>query len=171
MTNPSDGDPLPARGTILHRDTARVIPVRRTDGRSLLLHGWDPDHVDQPFWFTIGGAVEPGEDLRTAATRELLEEVGLPASSEDLLGPLCANEIRFDWAGRHIVQQQTFFALEVDDFVVSFDGQDGLEAGTIDQHGWFTHQELVASGATFPEVVEAVMLASDALSSPASDAG
>jgi len=171
MTNHTDGELLPARGTELQRNTARVIPVRRSDGRSLLLHGWDPDHVDQPFWFTIGGAVEAGEDLADAAIRELLEEVGLAASPDDLLGPLCAGEIRFEWAGRYIVQQQTFFALAVDDFVISFDGQDGLEAGTIDQHGWFTHEELVASGATFPEVLEAVRLASDAVSSGAPDAG
>ncbi|RNI21546.1 NUDIX hydrolase [Flexivirga caeni] len=158
MTN-HGAEPLPPRGATIRRDTGRVIPLRRADGRCLLLHGWDPDHTDEPFWFTIGGAVEPGEDLRAAAVRELAEEVGLVASPADLRGPLTTNEIRFDWAGRHIVQQQTFFALDVDDFVVSFDGQDGLEAGTIDEHGWFTYDELAADGATFPEVLEAVWLA------------
>ena len=37
----------------------RVLPVTR--GRVLLLHGWDPHRPDEPFWFTIGGAADPGE--------------------------------------------------------------------------------------------------------------
>ena len=44
------------------RQTARVLPVD-DEGRVLLLHGWDPHHPDRPFWFTIGGAADPGESL------------------------------------------------------------------------------------------------------------
>lgn len=153
----------PPRGATIRRNTARVIPVRRSDQRCLLLHGWDPDHPDEPFWFTIGGAAEEGEDLRQAALRELAEEVGLTAPSEDLIGPLVANQITFDWAGRHLVQDQAFFALAVDDVDVSFDGQEALEVETIDAHGWFTYDELVATGATFPEVLEAMALAAAAI--------
>ena len=48
----------------IHRTSARVIPINAS-GRVLLLHGHDP------YWFTIGGAVEPGESLEAAAVREL----------------------------------------------------------------------------------------------------
>lgn len=153
----------PPRGATIWRNTARVIPIRRSDHRCLLLHGWDPDHPDQPFWFTVGGGAEEGEDLRQAAVRELAEEVGVTASAGELLGPLVANQITFDWAGRHLVQDQTFFALGVDDVEVSFDGQEALEVETIDSHGWFTYGELAATGATFPEVLEAMALAVDAV--------
>ena len=54
--------------SIWHRQTARVLPVD-DEGRVLLLHGWDPHHPDRPFWFTIGGAADPGESLRAAGAR------------------------------------------------------------------------------------------------------
>jgi hypothetical protein len=55
---------------VLRRNTARVLPVDR-EGRVLLLHGWDPQRPDDPFWFTIGGAADPGEPLPAAAVREV----------------------------------------------------------------------------------------------------
>ena len=71
------GDPdLQDRGVKHRRNTARVLPVDR-EGRVLLLHGWDPLRPDDPFWFTIGGAAEPGETLAEAAARELREEAGI----------------------------------------------------------------------------------------------
>ena len=72
MTVPPPDD-APGNQSAIRRQTARVLPVD-PEGRALLLHGWDPHHPDQPFWFTIGGAADPGESLRDAAARELYEE-------------------------------------------------------------------------------------------------
>ncbi len=149
---------LPPRGAVIHRETARVLPVRRNDRRILLLHGWDPDHPDRGFWFTVGGGIDPGEDEPTAAVREVREELGLTITSDELRGPVHRNPTEFDFSGWHLVQTQSFYALPVDDIDVSRDGMEPIELATTDRHGWFTLDELItleADGETFADVVEA----------------
>jgi 8-oxo-dGTP pyrophosphatase MutT (NUDIX family) len=68
---------------VIRRRTARVLPVD-DEGRVLLLHGWDPHHPGEPFWFTIGGAADPGESLRDAGARELYEETRISVEPERL---------------------------------------------------------------------------------------
>jgi len=119
----------------LRRNTARVLPVD-ADGRVLLLHGWDPARPDEPFWFTIGGAVEPGESLPEAAARELQEEAGIVVDPARLGEPVGVSAISFSWGEVQIEQDETFFAVAVDDAEVSFTGQDPAERATIDKHGW-----------------------------------
>jgi 8-oxo-dGTP pyrophosphatase MutT (NUDIX family) len=126
----------------IRRNTARVLPVDR-EGRVLLLHGWDPLRPDDPFWFTIGGAAEPGESLPAAAARELREEVGIAVDPDRLGEPIEAAAITFSWSGVRFEQDQTFFAVAVDgDAVVSFAAQDALELATIDKHGWLRPEDL-----------------------------
>ncbi len=103
---------LPARGATIHRHTGRVIPVDEAH-RALLLLGSEPDRPAWRFWFTIGGIADPGESLRQAATRELAEEVGIVVAEEALGEPYLESVIEFDWAGRRIVQHQTFFAVRL----------------------------------------------------------
>jgi 8-oxo-dGTP pyrophosphatase MutT (NUDIX family) len=133
----------------IRRNTARVLPVD-PEGRVLLLHGWDPALPDDPFWFTIGGAVEPGETLRQAAARELCEEVGIAVDEAQLGEPFETAQIQFSWAGVHFDQDQTFYAVSVQDADVTFDGQEGLERATIDKHGWLLPEELENGGAGRP---------------------
>jgi 8-oxo-dGTP pyrophosphatase MutT (NUDIX family) len=126
----------------IRRNTARVLPVDR-EGRVLLLHGWDPLRPDDPFWFTIGGAAEPGESLPAAAARELREEVGIVVDPDRLGEPVEAAAIAFSWGGVRFEQDQTFFAVAVDgDAEVSFAAQDPLELATIDKHGWLRPEDL-----------------------------
>jgi 8-oxo-dGTP pyrophosphatase MutT (NUDIX family) len=108
----------------------------------LLLHGWDPQRPDDPFWFTIGGAVERGETLREAAARELSEEAGIVVDPELLGEPFATEPIEFWWGGMHFDQDQTFYAIAVRDAAVSFAGQEALERATIDKHGWLRPEDL-----------------------------
>ncbi len=64
-----------------------MLPVDPA-GRVLLLLGWDPAHRNTPFWFTIGGATNPGEPLVAAAVRELHEEVGIAVAPNELGEPI-----------------------------------------------------------------------------------
>ena len=50
-----------------------MIHVRRND-EFLVLH-----RTDHAYWHVVAGGVEPGEDWRVAALRELQEETGLTA--------------------------------------------------------------------------------------------
>ena len=125
----------------IRRNTARVLPVDR-EGRVLLLHGWDPVYPSDPFWFTIGGAADPGETLAQAAVRELHEEAGIVIDLASIGEPIEAQLIEFTWSGVLFVQDQTFFAVAVDDAEVSFDGQEPLERSTIDKHGWLYPADL-----------------------------
>ena len=112
----------------------------------LLLHGWDPLRPRDPFWFTIGGAVEHGETLREAAARELREEAGITVDPELLGEPFATAPIKFWWAGMHFDQDQTFYAIAVRDAAVSFAGQEALERATIDRHGWLRPEDLDGGG-------------------------
>ena len=125
----------------IRRNTARVLPVDG-EGRVLLLHGWDPLRPDDPFWFTIGGAAEPGESLSEAAVRELREEAGIVVDLDRLGEPIEASAITFAFGGVRFEQDQTFFAVAIDDAEVSFAGQDPIERATIDKHGWLYPGEL-----------------------------
>jgi 8-oxo-dGTP pyrophosphatase MutT (NUDIX family) len=135
-----------------------VLPVD-PDGRVLLLHGWVPERPQEPFWFTVGGAADDGEPLRDAAARELREEAGITVSADRLGEPVAANTIEFNWAERHVVQQQTFYAVAVEHADVSLAGLDIWEQDTIDKHGWFTAEELIATGETVHEDIPGLIRA------------
>jgi 8-oxo-dGTP pyrophosphatase MutT (NUDIX family) len=129
----------------IKRNTARVLPVDR-DGRVLLLHGWDPVRPEDAFWFTIGGAAEQGETLPEAAARELREEAGISVHPALFGEPIEVSAIEFTWGGVIFDQDQTFFAIALDDADVSFGGQDPLERSTIDKHGWLYPEDLEDGG-------------------------
>jgi len=118
-----------------------VLPVD-AEGRVLLLHGWDPHHPGEPYWFTIGGAADPGESLRDAGVRELYEETRIRVDPAQLGKPIAQNTIEFSWAGHRIVQEQTFYAVLVGSPEVSFEGMDSWERATTDTYGWLTAEDL-----------------------------
>jgi 8-oxo-dGTP pyrophosphatase MutT (NUDIX family) len=131
----------PRAEPVINRRTARVLPVD-DEGRVLLLHGWDPHHPDDPFWFTIGGAADPGEPLRDAGARELYEETRISVEAGRLGEPIAQNTVEFSWGGHHIIQDQTFYAVAVGAATVSLEGLDAWEQATTDKYGWFTPEEL-----------------------------
>jgi 8-oxo-dGTP pyrophosphatase MutT (NUDIX family) len=97
------------------RTSARVVLLDDQD-RVLLLRGHDPKTPDSPFWFTIGGGVEPGETLRTAAVRELWEETGFALDSSHLRGPLWRRVAVFPFDGELVRSEELFFVARTKTF-------------------------------------------------------
>ncbi|MCZ0207424.1 NUDIX domain-containing protein [Streptomyces sp. UMAF16] len=69
--------------TPTQRRTSRVLLVDDRD-RLLLLCGRDPRRPGARWWFTVGGAVEDGEDYVRAAVREVEEETALTLAAHRL---------------------------------------------------------------------------------------
>ncbi len=105
----------------IHRTTARVVPVD-ADGQVLLLRGHDPARPHESYWFTTGGAVEPGETLEQAAVCELVT-------------PFHVGRHDFTCDGVEFTSDSTLFAVRMNDVEVVLDGIE--EGEIITGAGWW----------------------------------
>lgn len=127
------------------RTVARVLPVS-SDGKVLLLLGCDPAVPEVRYWFTVGGAVDPGESLAEAGARELREETGIDVPAAALGEPFGTFEVAFAWDGRDYVNESTLFAVALDETPISFAGLDLLESQSIFDARWWTPDDLDHDG-------------------------
>ena len=120
---------------VVRRRAARVVVVD-ADGHVLMIEGFDPHHPEDPYWYTVGGGVEPGETDRAAAVREVWEETGRTITVDDLVGPVHHDEDAFSFEGRTIVQQQVFYGWVTERFDADPSGFADLEVRSTIQLAW-----------------------------------
>jgi 8-oxo-dGTP pyrophosphatase MutT (NUDIX family) len=136
--------------TVIDRRAARVVLVDRTD-RALLLRGTDPARPGLRWWFTPGGGLNDGETPAEGAARELHEETGLLVTPDQLGRPVWHEVTHFSYDSNDYRQAQDFYLLRVSEWQVDTTGFDPEERATIDQHRWWSADELDTTDETiFP---------------------
>ncbi|MCR3753016.1 NUDIX hydrolase [Lentzea californiensis] len=127
---------------ITPRPSARVV-LTDAEGRVLLFQGFDPARPQELFWFTVGGGVEEGEELRDTAVREAFEETGLKLAPEQLTGPIWRRRAVFSFDGRTFDAEEWFFHATADgDLAVDTSGFNDVEETIISGHRWWSAEEL-----------------------------
>jgi 8-oxo-dGTP pyrophosphatase MutT (NUDIX family) len=133
---------------VKHRETARVLIYNLKNEVFLLKTHFDPEVGLPPRWLTPGGGIDAGEDVLTAAVRELFEETGLVIDPEQLGEPVLITSDRWDWADgkNYHTYQDTIFELQVDDFKIDTSGFTEDELRDVLEYRWWKVPELIASG-------------------------
>ena len=139
------------------RPAARLL-VLDPENRVLLFRFLFEDGplAGQDFWATPGGALEPGEDFRQAAERELREETGISAPVGE---PVHQRRVSFlIETGERVEADERYFLVKVAAPNVDASGQSPLEACHIADHRWWSAEELAKTSDTiFPEGLSAVI--------------
>ncbi len=137
------------------RKTARVL-LFDPQNRLLLVRMHDPDVGDaegkvlaEPYWVTIGGEIDPGEDIATAARREVREETGL---TDLRLGPpVWTTEHMLCIHGKTRRLQETFLPAWTESTTLARDAWSETERRVLQGFKWWTLAELQATNETiFP---------------------
>lgn len=121
--------------TVTPRIGARVLLLDPAD-RVMLIHALDPTDPDHHWWELPGGGLDHGEDLQTAARREVAEETGivLPALGRKLW----VRESRFRYKGRDHHRIEHVFLAHTPDTApqVALQPTENEKAGLIERRWW-----------------------------------
>ncbi|MDO5676000.1 MAG: NUDIX domain-containing protein [Propionibacteriaceae bacterium] len=134
----------PGPDGMLFRRGARVL-LFDEDDQLLLIRGHDFGKEDRSWWFTVGGGVGVGEDEATAALREAREETGYVLSAGDLVGPVAERSAIFDFALKHVRQDEVFFVARVERAELDLSGQTAVESQFLDEYRWWDLDDLEAA--------------------------
>jgi 8-oxo-dGTP pyrophosphatase MutT (NUDIX family) len=136
-----------------------VRRVSRQSGRSLLvdddcrvlLIGVTDPTDGAEVWVTPGGEVEDGEDIPTAAARELLEETGLSRTVDDIGRCVAVAQGDFEFGGKLISTVDHFFFIRCVNFDLDDTGWTDFEREVHTDWRWWTCDELdTTDKAVFP---------------------
>ena len=113
------------------------------------------DGESEPYWYTPGGGIEPGETPETAARRELREELGFDV---ELGPPVLRRAVSFDVRGRHLDQDECHFLGRVPGGRAGVPVRDDAEAAAVEAARWWTLDEIRSSAERiYPEDLAALL--------------
>lgn len=122
------------------RPSARVILIG-PGGRTLLFRGGDPHRPhDGTWWFTPGGAVDPGETLEEAVRRELWEETG--HSGVEWSDRVATREGELGFMGVTYQAVEVFYVAHTHETAVAPGGLTEIEEETIAEHRWLDASDI-----------------------------
>ena len=144
------------------RPTARLLPFD-PQGRLLLVHmhdenvaNADGEVLSDPYWVTVGGAIDAGETPLEAAWRELEEETGLNRDTARIGPPVWYAEHVLTFYGRRSLLQDTFFLAEGFPTELDHSGFETTEKAAISHMKWWPVDDLLASSQqVFPRGLKA----------------
>lgn len=124
------------------RDGARIL-LLDGEGRILLQRAHDVDNPSRSWWFTVGGGIQPGEDPRDAAVRELAEETGIQLKRSALIGPVATRSAVFDFLAETVRQDEVFFLATLPGGArPASDGWTAVERLFLDSQEWVEIDEI-----------------------------
>jgi 8-oxo-dGTP pyrophosphatase MutT (NUDIX family) len=143
-------------GVMVKRQSARVLLVDEMS-RVLLLSGIDRTKPDiPPWWFAVGGGLEPGESPSQAAVREVYEETGLRIVDP---GPVVfAHRFRWDFEGTDLDQEEWFFVVRTGHFEPLAVALTEVETATLRGFRWWSLDELrPTTEGVYPETIVEIL--------------
>lgn len=126
----------PSRRPRKQRAAARVVVV--CAGRYLVQERFDPGLPAARWLSTPGGGIDPGEDARQAAVRELGEELGVDVDPAELRGPVARRVVIHGYTDQIAEQAEEYFVWEVGaEFTPTIRLQTPREQVSSGAWGWF----------------------------------
>lgn len=128
------------------RHAARVILLDDSN-HILLFRGGDPVRPQAgTWWFTPGGGIGAGEAVEEAARRELREETGLDVQNVGAV--MFHNDIEHEFQGVRYLQKEDYFLVRCNQFEVSDAGWTPGERQVVEEHRWWSVDDLRTTAET-----------------------